>query len=311
MYQVRLIDPNERDELFERLEPRLLFSRKCEIYGCCIKLQTEIETVKDRYEDNFYVMSESVRSHGKLIVVRESDMGQVVKYDPLTRTAFLFNIEYYGWIKSLALALAGDILEDEHGIHSVHGAAIDVGGRGISLIAPSKTGKTTQSWGLLRMDEARLVTDDWYFVRLSSKRPLAFGSEKNFYVEGDIATIWPEYLGLVEGAEFDERGRAIVNVRWTVGQGGVVPMTTMYSIVLLKRDASDQRQVFELGVEEALRYLTEHDFCNPHQLIRDERKRRLRRAFFQHFLSRCQVHMVNTVASPQETQEAIRKLALP
>ena len=54
----------------------------------------------------------------------------MVKYDPLTRTAFLFNIDYYGWVKSIALALAGDILEDQHHIHSVHGAALDIGGQG-------------------------------------------------------------------------------------------------------------------------------------------------------------------------------------
>ncbi len=310
MYQVQVIGPDERDELFAQLEPRLLYSRKCDIYGCCIKLQTDTPAVKDRYEDNFYVMSESVRSHGKLIVIREPGEGQVVKYEPLTRTAFLFNIEYYGWIKSLALALAGDILEDEHDVYSVHGAAIDVNGRGISLIAPSKTGKTTHSWGLLRMEDARLVTDDWYFVRLSSKRPLAFGSEKNFYVEGDIATIWPEYLGLVEGAEFDDKGRAIVNVRWTVGQGGVVPLTTMYSILLLKRDEADERGSFELSVDEALEYLMEHSFCNPHQLIKNERKTHIRSSFFRRFLSRCEVHMVNTARAPQETQEIIRQLSV-
>jgi serine kinase of HPr protein (carbohydrate metabolism regulator) len=62
----------------------------------------------------------------------------------------------------------------------VHGAAIDINGNGISIIAPSKTGKTTHSWGLLRLPNGRLVSDDWYFVRLSSREPLAFGSEKIF-----------------------------------------------------------------------------------------------------------------------------------
>jgi hypothetical protein len=104
----------------------------------------------------------------------------------LTQTVFLINVDYYGWVKSLALAVAGDILEDEHMIYSVHGAMIDIDCMGVSIIAPSGTGKTTHSWGLLRNPTARLISDDWYFVRLSSREPLAFGSDKNTYIQADI-----------------------------------------------------------------------------------------------------------------------------
>jgi len=194
-YKVTIIGPEEREALFSRYEPRYLYSSKCELHGTCIRLLTDQANTNNYWEDNFFSMSESVRSHGRLVVLDDPEQDMGVKYDPLTRTAFLFNINYYGWVKSIALALASDILEDQHRIYSVHGAALDVAGRGVTMIAPSKSGKTTHSWGLLRMADARLVTDDWYFVRMSSKRPLAYGSEKNFYVEGDIASIWPEYQG--------------------------------------------------------------------------------------------------------------------
>ena len=308
-YEIDLIAPEERNELFERYEPRYLYSSKCELHGTCIRLLTDQEHIDQVWDNNFYSMSESVRSHGRLIVLNDPDQRAGVRYDPLTRTAFLFNIDYYGWIKSVALALAGDILEDQHNIHSVHGAALDVGGRGVSLIAPSKSGKTTHSWGLLRLKDARLVTDDWYFVRMSSMRPLAYGSEKNFYVEGDISSIWPEYQGLVDRATFDNNGRAIVNVRWTVGQGGVTPLTTMYKVILLKRDLDDPTVDRELDTEEALEYLISHNFCNPHQLVRDERKIALRQRFFREFLGHCEVHLVNTTSPPLETQTVIRRIA--
>jgi hypothetical protein len=308
-YKLEHISPEEREALFRRYEPRYLYSSKCELHGTCIRLLTDQASTNNYWEDNFYSMSESVRSHGRLVVLNDPEQETGVKYDPLTRTAFLFNIDYYGWVKSIALALASDILEDQHRIYSVHGAALDVAGRGVTLIAPSKSGKTTHSWGLLRLPDARLVTDDWYFVRMSSKRPLAYGSEKNFYVEGDIASIWPEYQGLVDKATFDNRGRAIVNVRWTVGQGGVVPMTTMYKVIFLKRDSDDPVVSRQLGVEEAMAYLEANNFCNPHQLVRDERKIRLRRDFFRDFLGQCEVHMVNTTGRPLEVQEVIRGIA--
>jgi hypothetical protein len=307
-YTVQLITPEEKEKLYRQYESRLLYTNKAEIYGCCIKLLTEIPPVHGEWEDNFYTMSENIRSHGRLIVLEEKGQPLTVKYDPYTKTAFLINVDYYGWIKSIALAVAGDVLEDEHRIFSVHGAAIDVGCTGVSIIAPSGTGKTTHSWGLLRLANGRLVSDDWYFVRLGSREPLAFGSEKNCYIEADIAKIWNEYEQLIDKATFDSKGRAVVNVRWIVGAGGVIPLTTMKKIILLKRDPKDQQVVTALGTEEALKYMVDRDFCNPHQLVRDERKTLLRKQFFRSYFGQTDVYLVNTTGTPQETQAEIRRV---
>lgn len=306
-YSVKLIGTEEKDALYARYIPRLLYARKSEIYGCCVKLLTDDDTIVHQWQDNFYMTSENLRSHGRVISLNDPSMETGVLFDPYTKTAFVFNVDYYGTIKSVALAVAGDILEDQHGIYSVHGAAIDVAGKGVSLIAPSKTGKTTHSWGLLRSPEARLVTDDWYFVRLSEKRHLAFGSEKNCYVEGDISRIWKEFQPLVDKGRFDGAERAILNVRWIVGATGVVPMTSLYHILLLKRDQEDPTIVRELSKEEALDYLVRNDFCNPHQLVRDARKQSLRKNFFSQLLSRTDIRLVNTRLPPEQTQVEIRK----
>lgn len=306
-YSVRIVSPEEKAALASRFNDRILFTCKSEIYGCCIKLLTDQDLLRTTWEDNFYSMAENVRSHGRLVVLDDASMPAGVLYDPLSRTAFMLNIHYYGYVKSVALAIAGDVLEDAHGIYSVHGAAIDVEGKGVALIAPSRTGKTTHSWGLLRHPEARLVTDDWFFVRLSRKRHLAFASEKNCYVEGDIGGIWKEFQPLVERATFDGNERAILNVRWIVGATGVVPMTSLHHVLLLQRDLEDARVVWDIGPEEALEYLEAHDFCNPHQLVRGERKMALRSNFFRQLLARTEVHMVNTILPPQDTQHEIQR----
>ena len=307
-YTVQLISPEEKDTLYETYESRLLYTSKAEIYGCCIKILTDSEAIKNKWEDNFFSANENNRSHGRLIVLTEQGQPFSVKYDPYTKTAFLINVDYYGWVKSIALAVAGDVLEDEHGIYSVHGAMIDVNRLGVSIIAPSGTGKTTHSWGLLRNPTARLISDDWYFVRLSSREPLAFGSEKNTYIQADIGKIWNEYERLVDKATFDQRGRAIVNVRWIVGNGGVIPMATLHKIILLKRDPSDKNIVTPMNVEQALQYLLEHNFCNPHQLVKDNRKIAVRTNFFRNLFQQTDVYLVNTTASPHETQDEIRKV---
>jgi hypothetical protein len=307
-YAVELINTEEKDRLYEIYESQLLYTSKAEIYGCCMKILTDSEATKNKWEDNFFTANENNRSHGRLIVLSNPGQPFSIKYDPYTKTAFLINVDYYGWVKSIALSVAGDILEDEHRIYSVHGAMIEVDRLGVSIIAPSGTGKTTHSWGLLRDATARLISDDWYFVRLSSREPLAFGSEKNTYIQADIGKIWNEYERLVDKAMFDQRGRAIVNVRWIVGNGGVIPMATIHKIIMLKRDPSDKNIITELNVDDAVEYLVAHNFCNPHQLVKDKRKIEVRTKFFRRLFEQTDVYLVNTTATPYETQDEIRKI---
>jgi len=63
-----------------------------------------------------------------------------------------------------------------------------------------------------------------------------------------------------------------------------------------------------MSSDEALSYMVENDYCNPHQLIRDERKMRLRRQFFSEYLSKCEVFLVNTINSAEVTQNRIREI---
>ena len=73
-------------------------------------------------------------------------------------------------------------------------------------------------------------------------------------------------------------------------------------------DAPFQYNIHQLPPEEFLECLTDLYFCNPHQLVRDERSILLRREFFRRYLSECDVYMVNTTSPAKETQERIRSL---
>jgi len=307
-YSVRLISASEKDKLYDEYKIKNFHSAKAEIFGLCMKLYTEDRGIMDMWEDNFYSMSSNVRSHARIISVNDERYGMDVLYDRTTNTAFLFNFDYYGWIKSIALAIVADMLEDSHNIFSVHGAALDINGTGVTLIAPSKTGKTTQSWGLLREKGGRLITDDWYFVRLGGGNPIVIGSEKNCYVDADIGDVWEEFKPLVQNVLFDNKGRGIANIRWVTGNSSVIPMTTMRHIILMKRDYEDKNVVRKLTSSEAVDYMIGNDFCNPHQMVRDARKMKMRKKFFREYFSDSCVYMVNTILSPQETQEHIRKI---
>jgi len=112
-YAVEIITMEQKEELVDKYAGQVLYEIKSEIYGCCIKLLTGRSSVKNAWEESFYFASQNIRSHGRLYVLEDKTVGEnQVRYDPHSKSCFLFNMDYYGWIKSLALSVAGDILED-------------------------------------------------------------------------------------------------------------------------------------------------------------------------------------------------------
>jgi hypothetical protein len=307
-YEVEIIDVSRASELRRKYKGLKSYSSKVDIRGLCVEFLTEDREHLKMWEDNFYSMSENIRAHAKIYSINDPACDMKVLFEPICNVAFLFNFDYYGWIKSIALGISGNILEEAHDIYSVHGAVLDMDGTGVTLIAPSKTGKTTHSWGLLRMSDAHLISDDWYFVKLGGGRPLAYASEKNCYIDADIGDVWEEYKPLVSHVRFDNKGRGIANVRWVAGESSVIPMTKIRCVFLLKRDHDDPVTIRKLSPEEGLDYLLEHDFCNPHQIIWNAHKEGIRAKFFSDFLSSCEIYLVNTIKTAQETQELIRNV---
>jgi hypothetical protein len=308
-YTIALISTEEKEQLMDEYLPKVRYEIKSDLYGCCIKLMTDEHTIKDTWENNFYSISQNIRSHGRLLIFRnDAYPPDTVLFDPMSRTAFLFNFSYYGWIKSIALSLAGDILEDHHGIFSVHGACLDIGGNGLAIIGVPKAGKTTQTYGLLQDDHTRIVADDWFFSRVYGPDILAYSSEKNFYIGEDLGTIWKTFGGLVPDGEFDQNGRAVADIRWVIGKGRILPMTTLKTIIVLKRDPADMTISRTLDPDTGLKLFVEKNYFNPHLLVHNPFKTRIRNRYVAELLSRTTVYQVNTSGTPAETQKMIRSL---
>lgn len=304
-YSVDLIPIERKVELVEQYSSQVLYELKSDIYGCSIKLLTGMRDVRDHWGESFYNSGESVRSHGRLYVVNDpAEPENRVLYDPQSKTAILINMDYYGWIKSLALSVAGDVLEDEHGIFSVHGACLDLDGRGLCILGGSGAGKTTHTYGLLRDPGVRAVSDDWFFCRVYDDGVLAFGSEKNFYIRSELAEIWKEFSWLVKRAKMDAMGRGVVDLRWAVGKGRILPLTTIRNVIILSRDAIEP--VRELDLRDAQRLIEDGGYYNPHLLSRSAFKQELRSAFFHDLLKRTRVCLVSTRGTPEESQKIIR-----
>ncbi len=86
-------------------------------------------------------------------------------YSRATNTVIFFNTSYYGQLKSWVLGAVGRVLAEEYGIHSVHAACVELDSRGILYIAPTGTGKSTSSYGVMEFPNSRFHSDDWVYIR--------------------------------------------------------------------------------------------------------------------------------------------------
>jgi len=98
-----------------------------------------------------------------------------------------------------------------------------------------------------------------------------------------------------------------VDLRWVIGKGRILPLTTLENVIILKRESSQKEIVRELDGREALAILEQNGYYNPHLLVHNDLKHRIRRRFFQSLLARAKVRELNTFGTPEESQREIRK----
>jgi len=307
-YKVEIISPQQKEELLLEIAAKIRFERKANIHGACVKLLTDNKSFKEEWEDNFKFMNEDIRPHTKIFSLEDGGELQV-KYDPISKTCIILNCDYYGWIKSIALATISDFFEDYHSEHrrySVHGSAVDCGGHSIAIIGLPGTGKTTLTYGLLQDDDFNYISDDWFFTRLLTNAVIVYSSEKNSYIREDIAQIWKNFSEDLAQVHLDPKGRGIADVN-TLFNGRIRESSTIKKVILLERDGNHPL-IRKLDAQEALDFIMEKDFCNPHQLVRDERKLNIRKGFFQELFTNVDVYLLNTVETPEESLERIKYL---
>ncbi len=307
-YKVELISAKTKERLMEKIYSNRLFETKAAIHGTCIKFFTDSRVFRGMWEDNFETMPDWIRPHGRLFAVKGKKLR--VQYEPISKTAIVQGCKYYGWIKSIALAIAADFLEDftsEHRRYSKHGSFVDCGGRGVAIIGPSKSGKTTLTYGLLLGKGYHFLTDDWFFVRLLDDEILVYSSERNSYIRGNLGEVWPEYAKKLKGIKKDIKNRAVVDVKRLLGSNKKRSHSTLDKIVLLTRNKK-LPPVSKLSKEKALKFMLENDFCNPHQMIRSKEKFNKRKQFFAELFGKTPVYLLNTTEAPEESLARLKNL---
>ncbi len=300
-YKTEIISSKEKNKIMFDIYEDGLYEKKANIHGTCVKLFTDNEEFKQMWDDNFKPISEDIRPHARLFSVSSPQFR--VLYEPLSKTVIIKGCDYYGWIKSIALALVADFFEDftsEHRRFSIHGSFVDRCGSGLGIIWPSGSGKTTLTYGLLLDEKSNFLTDDWFFIRLARSDTLVFASEKNSYIRDDLAVNWPVFREKLADIRKDQRGRAIVDVNRLFGSDRIREQSILKTIVLLRREPGKE-VVKKLSASEALAFMVKNDFCNPHQLLRTKKKLHERKEFFYELFNRVPVYLLNTIEKPDQS----------
>ena len=146
------------------------------VHGIRVRAHTNSDHLIDFWVDNWFSSDEWQTASGKpapaepqVMVYAFGDLAdeeEAAYYSREHDTVIFFNTSYYGQLKSWVLGAVGRVLADEYGIHSLHGAAVELSGKkGVLYIAPTGTGKSTSSYGLMKFPNTRFHSDDWVYVR--------------------------------------------------------------------------------------------------------------------------------------------------
>src|SRR5215472_4390957 len=147
-------------------------SSKANLNGIVIELTTNSKHQMDFWSENWWKAEETAEPHAKIFSVNGVEgLEPSSYYCPPIHTALFVNTEYYGQCKSWALGMAAAILEKNFSTLSIHGATAMFKGKGVVIIAPTGTGKTTHSFRIFMNKDGKICGDDWAYVSYPKNVP--------------------------------------------------------------------------------------------------------------------------------------------
>lgn len=185
LYHDKIIDrtPGRREELVNAAVEHIVrrggldtfYIHDVVIHGIKVRAITNSRHLIDFWRDNWYGVDEWRQLSGheptaqpRVVVYALGGLErqrEAAYYSRLGSEVIFFNTSYYGQLKSWTLGAVGRILASEYGVHSIHGACVEKDGRGVLYIAPTGTGKSTSSYGLMTHPNTRFHSDDWVYIR--------------------------------------------------------------------------------------------------------------------------------------------------
>jgi aspartate/methionine/tyrosine aminotransferase len=191
------LDVSRRDALVAEAEAQLKFNNYFEwnanINGMVVQLRTNNSHLYDFWVENWYPaqLEADIEPHGIIYAVEDAIGRQPYAfYNSETKTGILFNCDYYGSLRSLALGLVTDVGERLFDMHALRGMSADHQGIGFALIGPKGAKKSDIFYQLLQDENTALHSTDLMFLRYGGGYAAADNPERKIY----MPTASVEYL---------------------------------------------------------------------------------------------------------------------
>lgn len=141
-------------------------SLKADLNGVVVELITNSDHQAEFWSHNWWGARSDSSSQARIYsATGVPGIEPSAYYCPDLRSALFVNTEYYGQCKSWALGIAAAVLERGANTLSIHGATAMYKGKGVVIIAPTGTGKTTQSFRIFMNEHGKICGDDWAYVQ--------------------------------------------------------------------------------------------------------------------------------------------------
>jgi len=173
--------PTDFNALLKRVNTRLRVtgsrSLVADLNGIPIELTTNSDHQAGFWEANWWPAPASITPEARIYSATGVEgLEPSAYYCPPLHSALFVNTEYYGQCKSWALGIAAAILEQHHNTLSIHGATALYKKKGVVIIAPTGTGKTTHAFKIFQNRAGKICGDDWAYVKFPDQileRPTA------------------------------------------------------------------------------------------------------------------------------------------
>jgi hypothetical protein len=338
--ETMIISQKRRDELLEYCQPFVKYIDDASFNNLHLRLFTNIYHVHDFWCDNWFPICPHGMPHGLVYTiddggkistdaifekpVEKPEINAGAAYNPETHTLFIFNNDYYGETKPTSLGLAADILEDQFGVLSVHGASAAIEGKGYLLIGPTNAGKTTHSYGpVIHHPAGEFHQDDWIWVSFYAGKAIGRASERQFYMRTNSVENYPWLEEIFRRSKLENvrpddprekfyppHPRVMIDPRLILKPEKVVDEIRIHTTFLLKRDPKDRMITRSLEPEEAIEILKSapEQWYNNYLITFGKRKEARREALFKKLFEIAPPYTLNIIDSVEKVRSTLYKV---
>jgi len=342
-----------RNALVAEAEAQLKYDNYYEwnanINGVIIQLRTNNGHLYDFWVENWYPaqLETDLEPHGIIYAV-DGAIGREAYsfYSTDTKTGILFNTDFYGSLRSLALGMVTDIGERSFDLHAIRAMTADIAGNGIAIIGPKGTKKTEIYYRLLKNENVAFHSSDLVFARYGGGYAAADLPERKLYSPTNAVTEYENLVRLFDRSKCEnvitkrddcqnqkcqagedclidkgypycyyaaKNSYAMLDPYWLGGMQKHVKRIDIRTVFILKNNPTDE-MLKEIDANEAVKVIESGysstgasvPFYNQHLLLKSPDRIELQRGLFKKLFQAANCYYLNTGAGKED--EIVNKI---